>query len=203
MNDYRIDYLSNHKEWKICQGNDMYHFNTDTCLLGEYIKIKPNESVLDVGTNNGALLVYLHYYKARKITGIEINKKALRYARMTLKLNKIHAKLINKDFTKYHSIFKYDVIVSNPPYFADSNVNNNANINLGRHESSLTLDSLFLSIDKNLKKNGRVYLVHRYEFLDKIKDTLSKYNFKINDIEEIESKKNVKYTVLLEIGRCL
>ena len=46
-------------------------------------------------------------------------------------------KELGKDFSKYKSIFKYDVIVSNPPYFADSNKNNNNNlikINNNSHE---------------------------------------------------------------------
>ena len=38
------------------QRKDMFRVNTDTHLLGNFMLVKKNESVLDIGTNNGALL---------------------------------------------------------------------------------------------------------------------------------------------------
>ena len=46
MEKIKIDYLHNHPNFKVCQHKDMYHFNTDTCLLGEFINI--NWGDLDV-----------------------------------------------------------------------------------------------------------------------------------------------------------
>ena len=96
MDNIRYDYLHYHPDYKVAQHKDMYHFNTDTCLLGEFIKINPNETVLDVGTNNGALLVYI-CKKGGIATGIEINADALKVCELTLKANDINATLINKD----------------------------------------------------------------------------------------------------------
>ena len=59
MDNIRYDYLHYHPDYKVAQHKDMYHFNSDTCLLGEFININKNDNVLDVGTNNGALLVYI------------------------------------------------------------------------------------------------------------------------------------------------
>ena len=36
----------------------MFRINSDTRYLGEFINIKKEESILDIGTNNGALLLY-------------------------------------------------------------------------------------------------------------------------------------------------
>ena len=76
MSKLRVDYLQNHPDYKVVQHEDMYHFNTDTCLLGEFIKINKGDKVLDVGTNNGALLVFI-INKGGIACGIEINKQAL------------------------------------------------------------------------------------------------------------------------------
>ena len=76
MEKIRIEYLQKHIDYKAVQHKDMYHFNTDTCLLGEFIKIKKDDKVLDVGTNNGALLVFIRN-KGGIATGIDINEKAL------------------------------------------------------------------------------------------------------------------------------
>ena len=58
-----------------------------------------NEDVLDVGTNNGALLVFI-INKGGIACGIEINKKALEIAKLTLKENnfKFEKGLYHEDF---------------------------------------------------------------------------------------------------------
>ena len=96
MDKLRIDYLQKHIDYKVVQHEDMYHFNTDTCLLGEFIKINKNNKVLDVGTNNGALLVYI-INKGGIATGLDINEKALEIASLTLKENNFNASLIHAD----------------------------------------------------------------------------------------------------------
>ena len=163
MSKLRVDYLQNHPDYKVVQHEDMYHFNTDTCLLGEFIKINKGDKVLDVGTNNGALLVFI-INKGGIACGIEINKQALEIAKLTLKENNFEATLINQDFKTYLANEKYDVIVSNPPYFSskeEKQKNQNEHLKIARHEEMLDLKSLCASIANNLKEDGKVYLVHR------------------------------------------
>ena len=130
-----LDYLKNHPEYKVYQHADMYHFNTDTCLLGEYLKINKDEKVLDVGTNNGALLVYI-INKGGIATGIEINQEALKVCKLTLQENNLSATLINQDFKDYQSKELFDVIVSNPPFFdnlEEKELSQNENKRIARH----------------------------------------------------------------------
>lgn len=175
MEKIKVDYLHHHKDYKVVQHEDMYHFNTDTCLLGEFIQINENSKVLDVGTNNGALLVYI-LKKGGQGYGIEINQEALKIAELTLKENQLEATLIHGDFKNYQSPFLFDVIVSNPPYFSLNNHQQtlkNENIKIARHEEHLTLNELASSIVKNLKKDGLVFLVYRYAFFEKLENTLN------------------------------
>lgn len=198
-----IDYLANHKDYLVCQHQDMYHFNTDTCLLGEFIKINKNEKVLDVGTNNGALLVYI-IHKGGLATGLDLNAKALKICHKTLKINQMKAKLLHQDFKKYNSHHYYDVIVSNPPFFTFNNENEqnkNANINMARHESFLPLDDLCFSLANNLKEDGRIYLVYKAFRFKELEEKLHKNNLYINKYQFVydKSKKDAK-SVLLEIS---
>lgn len=201
MEKVRIDYLANHKDYKVAQHEDMYHFNTDTCLLGEFIKIKENEQVLDVGTNNGALLIYI-INKGGIATGIEIVKEALDVCKITLKENNFNATLINQDFTSYDSKNFFDVIVSNPPYFTNNNLNeenNNQFKTSARHEKFLSLDSLCKGINMNLKSTGRVYLVYKAFRLLELEKSLNKYNLFINKYQMIyDSLKKDPKSVLIE-----
>ena len=188
-NKLRIDYLSNHIDYKVVQHKDMYHFNTDTCLLGEFINIKKNDTVLDVGTNNGALLVYI-IKKGGIATGIEINAKALEICKLTLKENNINATLIDGDFTCYSFKSKFDCIVSNPPYFTfkDKQTNKNENKNIARHENSLTIESLCKALKQNLKENCVDKALHSSALL---KTALYSKN---NDILQALNNINRNYT---------
>lgn len=185
MSKLRVDYLQNHPDYKVVQHEDMYHFNTDTCLLGEFIKINKGDKVLDVGTNNGALLVFI-INKGGIACGIEINKQALEIAKLTLKENNFEATLINQDFKTYLANEKYDVIVSNPPYFSskeEKQKNQNEHLKIARHEEMLDLKSLCVSIANNLKEDGKVYLVHRPNRLDDIEKNLNEVGLYINEYQ--------------------
>ena len=50
-----LDYLPN-TDIYLYQDKDMFRINSDTRYLGEFLNIKKEESILDIGTNNGALL---------------------------------------------------------------------------------------------------------------------------------------------------
>lgn len=203
MNKIKIDYLNFHPDYKVCQHEDMYHFNSDTCLLGEFIKINENDQVLDVGTNNGALLVYI-IKKGGIATGIEINKEALEVAKLTLKENNINATLINHDFTTWKYDSKFDVIVCNPPYFNtkdDKKKNVNKNILIARHEDFLPLDLLCNSLVKHLKNNGKVFMVHRPNRFNDIKNEMNKNGLYIDKYQHVYDKNTNKLrSLLLEIS---
>ena len=56
------DYLPLHQDIVLYQHKKMFRVNTDTSLLGNYLKVNKEDSVLDIGTNNGALLLYASLY---------------------------------------------------------------------------------------------------------------------------------------------
>lgn len=51
------DYLNGTKIY-LYQDSSMFRVNTDTTLLGHFYQLNENESILDIGTNNGALLLF-------------------------------------------------------------------------------------------------------------------------------------------------
>ena len=56
MEDYTYDYI-NGTDIYLYQHKKMFRINTDTALLAQFMKVKKGERVLDIGTNNGALLL--------------------------------------------------------------------------------------------------------------------------------------------------
>lgn len=63
----RQDYLPKLK-LPLWQRKDMFCMNTDTVLLGEQMVVRKGESVLDLGCNNGALLLYASRFSPGSLT---------------------------------------------------------------------------------------------------------------------------------------
>lgn len=174
----RQDFIPKHEELKIYQDIDMFLINSDTEALGEFIEVYKNDSVLDVGTNTAALLLYASLFKPKKLTGLDINEKALELARRNLEFNKIeNFELIHDNIVTFtHE--PYDVIICNPPYFdtPETNKSNNSYKNLAKHESILELKTLVKGLSRNLKDNGTLYFLFLTSRLEEVMYELKKNN---------------------------
>ena len=50
------DFLPN-SDIKLKQRSDMFRINTDTTFLSRFMQVRKHDRILDVGTNNGALIL--------------------------------------------------------------------------------------------------------------------------------------------------
>lgn len=78
---------------------------------------EPN--ILDIGSGSGAISIAIaNELKSSSVTGVDINEDAIRLANENEVLNKVeNVNFMKSDlFEKLDEDFKYDLIVSNPPY---------------------------------------------------------------------------------------
>ncbi|NNC50216.1 MAG: peptide chain release factor N(5)-glutamine methyltransferase [Flaviramulus sp.] len=99
---------------------------TETEELVEWIlkqsdKLKET-TILDIGTGSGCIAISLakHLPKA-KIFALDVSEEALHIAEQNARFNGVEVEFINKDIfsiskSKLNTSFKFDIIVSNPPY---------------------------------------------------------------------------------------
>ena len=85
-----------------------------------------NPFILDIGTGSGCIIISI-LQELKKSTGIaiDISGKALKIAKKNSKLNATfnRIKFVNSSICKFNS-FKFDLIVSNPPYISRSELKN-------------------------------------------------------------------------------
>lgn len=199
-----FDYLPNTHIY-LQQKEDMFRINTDTHLLGNFMKINKQDRVLDIGCNNGALLLYASQY-TNKLVGIDILPEAIELAKKNMELNKVEAKLINIKAQDFYDE-PFDKIVCNPPYFntkEDGHKNENYFLEVARHDKYLPLEDLFACFKRLIKDNGTVYIVHRPSYLAIIFDMAKKYKFKCIRMKMIyDENKQEAVSVLLafKIGK--
>ena len=118
---------------------------TDGVLLGAWADAGPHvREVLDVGTGSGLIAIMLAQRCEADVTGIDIDEEAVGQASenglSTPWKNRLHFE--RADALSYDPRKPFDLIVSNPPFFANDLQCPEKRRNNARHSQSLPLDIL-------------------------------------------------------------
>lgn len=173
QNDY-LKYIN----YPIIQDSEMFKVNSDTAALGMFLDPLKGKTVLDLGTNNGALLLYAHYKKAGKLIGVDIFKEVLEVANENLKHYSDNYTLIHSRIQDLN-IEPVDVVICNPPFFEMGNVRANSFYKTAMFEETLPLEDMFKAFRKNMKDNGEVYTLYPAERFNELFEMCLKYKLKI------------------------
>lgn len=146
------------KQFTIWQGNCAMKVSTDACIQGAWTPISENVNrILDIGTGTGLLsLMLAQRAGVAKITALEYDELAAEQAKDNILKTKWHDKLnvVHLDANKFRDEQKFDLIISNPPFFNNSLLGNTKERNIARHAITLTYEQLFDVIKRNLCKGG-------------------------------------------------
>ena len=145
-----LDYLYN-SDIKIYQDDTMFKMNSDTRNLGDFLELRKNDyTILDVGCNNGALLLYaMIKNKAKHYYGVDVNDKALNLAKENMLVNNVsNFTFFNVDFREL-KMEQVDYIVTNPPYFDGDHVSENIDKRRARFAEFLPTMSITTSQDRS------------------------------------------------------
>jgi tRNA1Val (adenine37-N6)-methyltransferase len=95
---------------------------TDSILLGSWTDVGEVKRVLDIGTGSGLLALMLAQKSSAQtqIVGIDIDTKAVHQAKINAENCRWSSRLsfIQSPLQSFYPDAKFDLIVSNPPYFA-------------------------------------------------------------------------------------
>lgn len=122
----------------------------DSLLLADFVRINGrSKNILDIGSGFGIISMILARKSKAKVFGVELNEESYVLSQENRKNAKLdNLEYINMDINNYKEIFKeqtFDIIVSNPPYFEEKNVENMRNmtsINDARFENTLSIRKL-------------------------------------------------------------
>ncbi len=179
--------LLGYKNRKIYQNTDWFSFTLDSVLLANFVVIsKRTKQILDIGTGTGAIPLILSTKTNLVIDAIEIQKSVAELFKKSIKYNKLdnQINLIVNDILNYSKNKNnyYDIVISNPPYYSETTINNVNEKTIARHEINLNLEKLIKVSKKILKDNGKLYLVYNSDRFIELISQLSKNNFVIKRI---------------------
>lgn len=146
---------------------------TDGVLLGAWTSVQNAHKILDVGTGTGlvALMLAQRSLPDADIVALEIDETAAGQARENVTRSpwKERVEVVQADFRDYQSLDKFDVIVSNPPYFVDSLECPDQQRNAARHNDSLTYEELLEGVAGLLAEDGAFTIVIPVDVADRVK----------------------------------
>lgn len=146
---------------------------TDGVLLGAWTSVQGAHRILDVGTGTGLVALMLAQRSPAniKIVALEIDAAAVKQAEENVarSLWKERIEVMPADFKQYQSSDKFDVIVSNPPYFVDSLECPDRQRSAARHNDALTYEELLEGVAGLLAEDGAFTIVIPMDVADKVK----------------------------------
>ncbi len=193
------------KKFKIIQEKSAMKVGTDGVLLGAWVNLVNVKSALDVGAGTGLLALMLAQRSNAEITGIEIEKNAAEEAIENVKTtewaNRISIRNISFQEFAETTKEKFDLIISNPPFFSNSIKSKNQNRTIARHNDLLPFSSLIEGASKLLKINGKLAVVFPADQSLEFIETAHSFGLYLFRKLEIQPRPNIKPNrVLMEFG---
>lgn len=197
----------------VYQDKDMFNYSVDTIMLGNFATINGSvKKVLDIGTNNGALSLFISERKDDlEIDAVEIQEKAIEIAKKNMELNnKQNIHLIHQDFNDFQDEHakeqkqKYDLIVCNPPFYKVDSSNKrkgSEELYIATHEVKMNLEQLIRGCSRIVKQKGYLSLVMPTERLIDIFELCRRYGFEPKRIQFIHPRINDKSNLVMVESR--
>lgn len=155
-----------------------FHINHDRCamkvgtdgiLLGAWAPLGRARRILDVGTGSGlvALMLAQRSEPGVRITGLELDAAAAGQARDNVADSPWpgRVEIVEGPLQRYQAA-AFDLVVSNPPYFAHGQPFGSQARADARHTGSLSLAELFGHGKRLLAEDGRLCVVLPWQSLD-------------------------------------
>ncbi len=151
------------KQFTINQSQCAMKVNTDGVLLGAWVIPNGSKKILDIGTGTGVIALMLAQKSEATITAIEIDKDSAQQADENFKSSKFYNQLnlINVSFQAYakQTNEKFNLIVTNPPYFVDSLASIQPNKAIAKHNYALPFDELIDNVKLVLEVKGKFCVI--------------------------------------------
>lgn len=163
------------KKFDVRHGKSSMKVGVDAVLLGAWVNLEECNEILEVGTGCGVISLILAQRNPQSfITAIDIDKNSIEESTYNFlnspwkdRLTSIIEEFPNETLKKKK---KYDLIISNPPYFSSGIKQPSTSRERARHQDKLSVFSLLENGSRLLNETGKIAVIIPGEFLDQSKD---------------------------------
>ena len=150
------------KQFAVEQEDVAMKVGTDGVLLGAWADCEGAKRILDIGTGTGVIALQMAQRNPEaQIRAVEIDEAAAKRARANFDLSPWAERLTVEQTAvqEFEPTEKFDLIVSNPPYFIDSLLPPDAKRSTARHTHDLTFEELDSAVARLLSESGKFALI--------------------------------------------
>jgi tRNA1Val (adenine37-N6)-methyltransferase len=136
---------------------------TDAVLLGAWVLPNGSKHILDIGTGTGVIALMLAQKTQAHIDAIDIDEEAFLQAKQNALDSKFARQITVTQTSLQHysnaTAQKYNLIVTNPPYFEQSLKSSDEQRSHARHADVLPFEELLDGVLKLLDEKGKFCLI--------------------------------------------
>lgn len=164
------------KKFSVSHSHSSMRIGVDAVNLGCWVSLEGCGRIIDIGTGCGVIaLICAQRNEDAMIDAIDIDKASVSEASENFRMSPWHARLECRvadfsELTENKNTPKYDLVISNPPYF-DAGVYSRDSARLrARHEGTLSPEAIIRSGQRILAPDGRIAIIFPGDRYDEIAD---------------------------------
>jgi len=156
------------QQFSVQQSASAMKICTDSLIFGAMMPVTAGDRVLDIGAGTGILSLMAMQLGSAHVTAVELTPPAAQEAQLNA-ANSRWAKqidVIEQDIVNYCATAaklaeqpRFDLIISNPPFFDNHLKNQDKLRNTARHTDTLSFGDLLAVCGSLLRDDGRCYLL--------------------------------------------
>ncbi len=196
------------KQFHIHQDKVPMKVGTDGVLVGAWADVLHKKSALDIGTGSGVIAIMLAQRMGTEadIHAIDVDDFAIQQAQENFNHSPWPSRFVihHQSIQSYavESTIKFDLIISNPPFFTGGMLSDQNHRNEVRHTIKLPHGDLLLAVDKLLSPLGSLAIILPYLQGLRFIEISALYRLYPRRITEVKSRSEKSIErLLIEFGR--
>lgn len=158
------------QQFEIQQSKNVFRVGTDGVLLGALANVSEARNILEIGAGTGLIsLMIAQRNPNSKILALDINEEAVNLATENFFNSPFSERMsiLYQDFKTFQSENKFDLLISNPPYFEE---NSSSKDILARQRLELDFEDLISQSSKMISNEGVFSVIIPSDFANEFEE---------------------------------
>ena len=182
-----------------------YRFSIDAILLADFVRVRRDERLIDLGAGAGILpLLCAALTPAQEIVGLEIQERLAQLARRNAQLNHFEdrIRIVQGDMKCVTQLFQageFDALCANPPYrkVGSGRLNPGSEQAIARHEIACGVSDLAAASKYLVKSGGKAFFIYLPERMGDLFEALRANRLEPKTMRCVHSTSDAPASLLL------